>query len=64
MKIMVVATSKHGSTQEIAEAIGAELRHAGRLAVAGRYYLQSGPNPAGSRSDLPDCHRLVALTPD
>jgi menaquinone-dependent protoporphyrinogen oxidase len=29
MKIMVVAASKHGSTQEIAEAIGAELRQAG-----------------------------------
>ncbi|MFO7539454.1 MAG: flavodoxin domain-containing protein [Chloroflexota bacterium] len=29
MKIMVVAASKHGSTQEIAEAIGVELRQAG-----------------------------------
>jgi len=29
MKIMVVAASKHGSTQEIAEAVGVELRRGG-----------------------------------
>lgn len=45
MKIMVVAASKHGSTQEIAEAIGTELRQAGHQATV--YEAKDNPSVEG-----------------
>ena len=45
MKIMVVAASKHGSTQEIAEAIGTELRQVGHQVTV--YEAKDKPVVAG-----------------
>ena len=45
MKVIVVAASKHGSTQEIAEAVGAELRRGGHQVAV--YAAKDNPAVSG-----------------